>query len=141
MRNRLILYAAFVVCLLIVSAPLFAHHGNAGFDTTKKVTVKGIVTEWRWGNPHSYLKVDAKDDKGNVVHWIAEAENPAFLISRGWSPRDIKVGDEITMVLTAAKNGAPTGRVNAVTFADGRTLPSSGPDIPNPNPPPSPNSN
>src|SRR5262245_41869865 len=94
MRDRLILSAAFAACL-VVSIPLLAHHGNAGFDTTRKVSVKGIVTEWRWVNPHCYVKVDAKDDKWNVVHWIAEAEAPAYLVTRGWSPRDINVGDEI----------------------------------------------
>jgi Family of unknown function (DUF6152) len=139
MRNRLILNgiipnAAFVVGLLIVSVPLLAHHGNAAFDTTKKVSVAGTVTEWRWGNPHCYVKVDAKDDKGKVIHWIAEAENPPYLTTRGWSPRDIKVGDEITLTLTVAKNGTPIGRVLDVTFADGRTLPSTGPDIPSSTP-------
>jgi hypothetical protein len=132
--NGLIRNAAFVLGLLIVSVPLLAHHGNAAFDTTKKVSVAGTVTEWRWGNPHCYVKVDAKDDKGKVIHWIAEAENPPYLTSRGWSPRDIKVGDEITLTLTVAKNGTPIGRVLDVTFADGRTLPSTGPDIPSSTP-------
>jgi hypothetical protein len=130
MRTRILAAAAFLVCVLVVSTPLFAHHGSAAFDTTKKVTVKGIVTEWRWANPHCYIRLDAKDDQGNIVHWVGEAENPAFLVSRGWSPRDVKVGDEVTMVLIVAKNGVPIGRVQTVTFADGRTLPSSGADAP-----------
>ena len=130
MRTRILATAVFLVCVLVVSAPLFAHHGSAAFDTTKKVTVKGIVTEWRWVNPHCYIRLDAKDDQGNIVHWVGEAENPAFLVSRGWSPRDVKVSDEVTMVLIVAKNGATIGRVQTVTLADGRTLPSSGADVP-----------
>lgn len=121
MRNRL-MTAAFVLGLLVVSVPLFAHHGNAAFDTGKKVTVKGTVTEWTWGNPHIYVKFDVKDDKGNVVHWVAEASNPAAMISRGWNARDVKVGDEITLTMTVAKNGAPIGRVLQLILPDGRKL-------------------
>ena len=121
MRNRL-MTAAFVLGLLFVSVPLSAHHGNAAFDTGKKVTVKGTVTEWTWGNPHIYVKFDVKDDKGNVVHWVAEASNPAAMISRGWNARDVKVGDEITLTMTVAKNGAPIGRVQQLILPDGRKL-------------------
>jgi hypothetical protein len=53
-----------IILLLIVSVPLAAHHGNAAFDTGKKLTVKGTVTEWTWGNPHIYLKFDMRDDWG-----------------------------------------------------------------------------
>lgn len=121
MRNRL-MTAALIISLMVVSIPLSAHHGNAAFDTGKKVTVKGNVTEWTWGNPHIYLKIDVKDEKGNVVHWVAEASNPAAMISRGWSARDVKVGDEVTLTMTVAKNGAPVGRVQQLVLADGRKL-------------------
>ena len=108
--------------LVGAAVPLSAHHGNAAFDTGKKLTVKGTVTEWTWGNPHIYVKFDVKDDKGNVVHWVAEASNPAAMISRGWNARDVKVGDEITLTMTVAKNGAPIGRVQQIILPDGRKL-------------------
>jgi Family of unknown function (DUF6152) len=52
--------ADLAIILLIVSVPLFAHHGNAAFDTGKKLTVTG----WTWGNPHIYLKFDVRDRLG-----------------------------------------------------------------------------
>jgi hypothetical protein len=122
MRNRPIMAAVFFVGLLIISVPLSAHHGNAAFDTGKKLTVKGTVTEWTWGNPHIYLKFDVKDDKGKVVHWIAEASNPAAMMSRGWNPHDVKVGDEVTLTMIVAKNGSPIGRVQQLILPDGRKL-------------------
>ena len=122
MKNRRVGAAVFFVGLLFASAPLFAHHGNAAFDAGNKLTVKGTVTEWTWGNPHIYLKFDVKDDKGGVVHWIAEASNPAAMMSRGWSPRDVKVGDEITLTMIVAKNGAPIGRVQQLILPGGRKL-------------------
>src|ERR1700693_6206788 len=69
----------------IVSAPVFAHHGNAAFETGKKLTMKGTVTEWFWANPHCFLQFDVKDDSGNLVHWVAETSNPPDMINHGWS--------------------------------------------------------
>ena len=71
MNNKLKASILAAVAFLAVSVPLFAHHGNAAYDG-KSVTVKGTVTAWMWTNPHTFLKFDAKDDKGTVVHWIGE---------------------------------------------------------------------
>ncbi len=106
--------------LLTVSVPLSAHHGAAAYDTTKKITVKGTVTEWFWANPHCFLRFDAKDDKGNVVHWATEASNPADMVNLGWSKQSFKPGDEVTVTFTPVKNGAPVGRVEQVVLADGQ---------------------
>jgi hypothetical protein len=121
MRDGLVITTLFVVGLFIPLSAA-AHHGNAAFNTGKKLTIKGTVTEWTWGNPHIYLKLDVRDEKGNVVHWIAEASNPAAMMSRGWTARDVKVGDEVTLTMTVAKNGAPVGRVQQLILADGRKL-------------------
>src|SRR6267378_1779330 len=68
-----------VVGLLAVCVPLFAHHGNASYDTAKNVTVKGTVTEYVWANPHVFVKIDGKDEGGNTVHWIIESQNPVSM--------------------------------------------------------------
>ena len=109
---------------------LFAHHGNAGFDTSKKVTLKGTVTQWTWSNPHCFIRLDAKDENGNIVHWLAEAENPAYLVSKGWTPRDLEVGEQITLVVTPNKNRTPLGRVWMVILPNGKQLNSSATDPP-----------
>jgi Family of unknown function (DUF6152) len=108
--------------LLTVSFPLFAHHGAAAYDTAKKITAKGTVTEWFWANPHCFLRFDAKDDKGNVVHWATEASNPADMVNLGWSKQSFKPGDEITVTFTPVRNGQPIGRVEQVVLADGQIL-------------------
>lgn len=122
MRGRFLLFFALAVGASIVSIPLFAHHGNAAFDVGKKVTLKGTVTEWVWANPHCWLKFDVKDDKGNVVHWVAETNNLADMIERGWSMRSFKSGDEVTVTVEPVKNGNPAGRVIQVVLANGQTL-------------------
>ena len=121
------LQAASCLALLAFSAPLFAHHGNAAFDNNKKVTVKGTVTEWFWANPHCFLKFDVTDEKGNVVHWVAETSNPPDMVNRGWSKQSLKPGDAVTVTMITVKNGQPIGRVQQVVFADGRVLSTTGP--------------
>src|ERR1700687_798909 len=96
-----------VVSLLIMSVPLFAHHGNASYDTTKTVTVKGTVTEYVWSNPHTFIKLDAKDDSGNTVHRIIEGQNPVSMMAIGWTKNTFKPGDEVEIDAMQAKNGNP----------------------------------
>ena len=119
MRNRrlTIFFALFAIAI-----PAFAHHGAAAYDTTKHLTVKATVTDWVWANPHCFLKFDAKDDKGEVVHWAVEASNPADMVNLGWSKASFKPGDEVTVTFMPVKSGAPVGRIQQVVLADGQTL-------------------
>ena len=119
MRNKL---ATIFLGFLAVSVRLFAHHGAAAYDTTKKITLKATVTEWFWANPHCFLKFDAKDDKGNVVHWAVEASNPADMVNLGWSKQTFKPGDEVTVTFEPVKNGQPIGRIEQVVLASGQVL-------------------
>ena len=113
-----------VVLLFFLTFPLlsFAHHGNAAFDSSKRETVKGTVVGWLWANPHCILTFDAKDDKGNIVRWAAEATIPSDMAKRGWSRNSFKPGDEVTVTLTPAKNGRPVGRIEHVILANGQGL-------------------
>ena len=122
MRSKIIpaLIVAFAVAAL--AAPLFAHHGNAAFETAKKVTLKGTVTEWFWSNPHCLLQFDVKDDSGKIVHWIGETQNPVTMTDAGWSKASFKVGDEVTVVLAPVKNGLPLGRIINVVPPSGKAL-------------------
>jgi hypothetical protein len=93
------------------AVPLLAHHGAASFDAGKTVTVKGTVTEYVWTNPHVLVKVDAKDDSGNVQHWVLEAWNPVTQTSRGWTKNTFKPGDDVSLDITPAKNNQPIGEI------------------------------
>jgi hypothetical protein len=123
MKNRLIATVIVVVGLLIVSVPLFAHHGNAEFNTEKTVTVKGTVTEWFWANPHCFLKFDEKTDSGEVRHWVVETSNPPDMINSGWSKYSLKAGDEVAVTMHQVKDASKSiGRVVKVTMANGKVL-------------------
>src|SRR3984885_1694619 len=96
-----------MISLLAVSAPVFAHHGGAAYETDKIITVKGTVTDYIWSNPHVFVKVDVKDAGGNVAHWIVEAQNPVSMLQIGWSENTFKAGDEVEINAMPAKNGNP----------------------------------
>jgi hypothetical protein len=123
------LVGAGIASLLLVAAssPAVAHHGAATFDTGKEITLKGKVTEWIWANPHCFLKFDAMDDTKTVRNWVAETQNPVSMTARGWSRSAFKVGDEVTVVLEPAKNGAPVARILNVMLPSGQKLIAVGP--------------
>jgi Family of unknown function (DUF6152) len=122
MRNRLTIGFLIVIALLLASSSLFAHHGNAAYDS-RTVTVKGTVTAWVWTNPHTFLKFDAKDEKGNVVHWLGEWNAPSTLINFGITAKSFKVGEEVTVTMNGmSKTGQPVGRVTKVILPDGQEL-------------------
>jgi hypothetical protein len=107
MINRRRIIFLVVVGLLAGCVPLFAHHGNAAYDTARTVTVKGTVTDYIWSNPHVFVKVDAKDDSGSTVHWIVEGQNPVSMLQIGWTKNTFKPGDEVEIEAIPAKNGNP----------------------------------
>lgn len=109
MKHRLAPIFAAVLGFLAVCVPLAAHHGGASYDTEKSVIVKGTVTAYVWQNPHVFVKVDVKDESGNVVHWIVEAQNPVSMMQIGWSKDTFKAGDQVEIDVMPAKNGNPVG--------------------------------
>lgn len=127
MRNILSTIFLVAIGLLTVSVPVFAHHGNAAYDSDKTVTVKGTVTEYIWANPHVFLKLDAKDDSGNVQHWVIEAQNPVQQANLGWSKSMFKPGDEVVIDVLPVKNGAPIGRFRNRIVINGHLFKSEAP--------------
>ena len=120
MKTKLVTFFALVVGLLAVCAPTFAHHGSAAYDNSKLVVLKNAtVTKVNWGNPHTLVLFDVKDDKGNVKHWVVEGGAASAVSTSGWTKNAVQPGDVITVYLYQVKNGAPLGRTGKVVLADG----------------------
>ena len=122
MRLRTLAIIAAIATLLAPSSMLFAHHGTNLYDMTKPVVVKGTITKFEWGNPHNQIFFDATDDTGNIVHWVASTEPPAYMSEQGWTRKSLKSGDQVTAYVFAAKNGAPVGNLDKIVLADGTEL-------------------
>lgn len=121
MRKRLVIGLAMALGLL-VSVPLSAHHGNASFATDKTVTLKGTVTRWIYASPHLLLMLDVKGDNGEIAHWVVESQSPTVMYPSGYRKDSFKPGDEVTVTVSAAKNGKPIGRILEAVTADGTKL-------------------
>ena len=121
MRKLLPLTAA--ISLLVMTVAASAHHAfSAEFDESRPVTLKGVVTEMEWVNPHSWIHIDVKGPDGKVESWMLEAGPPGALVRRGWSKASVPVGLEILVEGYQAKNGSLKANAKDVTLPDGRRL-------------------
>lgn len=122
MRNKALGVFLEAMGLLAFSVSIWAHHGTAGYDMDKQLVMKATVTDWLWANPHCFLSFDVTDDKGAVAHWSAEVSNPVDMTRRGWSRRILNRGDQVTVTIRPAKNGAPVGQLLKIVLPSGQTL-------------------
>jgi hypothetical protein len=122
MKSKRLVIFAVVLSPLIVSRSTYAHHGVAMFDMAHVTTVKGTVTDFEWTNPHAYVVLDVKDEKGNIEKWSAELGSPGMLARVGWRKNMVKPGDQITAVGNRARDGRTFMRLGKVVFADGQEL-------------------
>jgi len=120
MRSKLALFMLLTVDLLAASCPLLAHHGAASFENSKTVTIEGTVTEYIWTNPHVHLKVDAKDEKGNIQNWVLEAQSIVNQANAGWTNTMFKPGDHVLIDATPAKGGRLVGLFRGRILINGR---------------------
>jgi hypothetical protein len=104
--------AAVAAALIMLSVPARAHHGTGTYDSTKSVTLSGVVTEFAFINPHAALYFDVKDATGKVVNWAIEMNSPGVLRAAGWTKATFKAGDQITITIRPAKAGTPVGLIN-----------------------------
>ncbi|HLF10178.1 MAG TPA: DUF6152 family protein [Gammaproteobacteria bacterium] len=103
-----------------MAAPSFAHHSAVMFDDAKEVTVSGVVKEFQYTNPHSWLLVDVKNEDGSVTTWGFEAEGPSTLMRAGIRKSDFSPGTEITITGHPMKDGRPAAAWTKATRHDGK---------------------
>jgi hypothetical protein len=104
------------IAFAALAMPVLAHHGTAGYDMAKTITLTGTVSGYDWNNPHIIVYMDAKDPSGTVQHWSIELAAPLLMVRRGWSKNSMKVGDQIIAEVHPARNGAPIGISGTATM-------------------------
>lgn len=124
MLRRMLLVAvlAAAVFFSMLTSRVLAHHGNAAWSTTE-ITLKGILVDYVWRNPHVLLVWTAKDDSGKDVQWTGEVGSPeSMMADDGWTRATFKPGDELVLIVRQAKSGAPNGIVDQIKRADGTVV-------------------
>jgi hypothetical protein len=100
MKHRLpVLVSASAIILLTLSGgPTFAHHSvSATYITGKSVRIEGTLKEFIWRNPHSFMRVEAPDEKGERHIWIVEGAAPQQLTEAGLTATTLRAGDQVVV--------------------------------------------
>ena len=109
-------------CVSLV-VPALAHHSFAAqYDRQKPVTITGPVSKVEWINPHARFHMDVKDATGKVVSWEVELASPNGLMRRGWTRNSLKIGQAVTVVGFATKDGSNGANATTVTLSDGKKV-------------------
>ncbi len=112
------------VGLLLAAAPAMSHHSAAvAYHVDREITVRGVVTDVKWENPHTWVYLDAKDANGKVVKWSFEGAVPNQLVRRGVTPAVLKPGVELTIKAHPSRDASRSvGEMLEVLTADGKSI-------------------
>jgi uncharacterized protein DUF6152 len=116
--QRIVASLILICALLLPAMPTLAHHAFATeFDAQKPVSMKGIVTKIDWVNPHVWFYINVKKDDGAIENWGFEMGGPNSLRTSGWTKDTMKIGDEVIVEGSLAKNGSRNVNAKNVTMA------------------------
>jgi hypothetical protein len=101
-----------------------AHHSFAMFDQEHPQEVTGVVKEYKYTSPHSFIILEIKDKDGASEAWNLEGGSPSALARDGWTSKSLKPGDELRLTIEPLRSGAPGGawNVNKIKFKDGKPI-------------------
>ncbi|MEO8309326.1 MAG: DUF6152 family protein [Pseudomonadota bacterium] len=102
------------------SAP--AHHSFSMFDREHSIVITGVVKEFQWTNPHTWIQVMVSDATGKLTEWSLEGGSPGILGRNGWKRSSLKAGEKITVEIYPLKDGTPGGSFIEITRSDGSKL-------------------
>lgn len=116
---------------LLASAAAHAHHSPAVFDRSREVVIEGVVTEFRWGQPHSWIHMDVERPEGESEKWTVEMDPASHLRRRGWNARTISPGDRVAVTVHPLRNGEVGGQYVMIELPDGTLMDAerSGPEV------------
>ena len=123
MRRQL---AALLVSVALIAAggAAKAHHSFAMFDQDNPIELEGVVQEFKFTSPHTFIILVVMQPDGGTQAWSLEGGAPSNLVRDGWSSKSIKAGDELKMTIEPLRSGAPGGAwtVPKTKFKDGRPI-------------------
>jgi len=121
MRGRL---TGFLVSAALACDPAAAHHSFAMFDQDHPIEIEGVVHEFRFTAPHTFIILDVSQADGKTTAWALEGGAPTALVRDGWLPDSLRPGDEVKVRIAPLRSGAPGGwwTVHQIHFRDGTAI-------------------
>ena len=101
------------------------------YDSQKSVSLKGVIKEFHYGNPHTLIILAVKKDADDLVDYSIET-NGSFNLAKnqGWNRESLKPGDAVVALIRPMRDGSPGGDLLKVTFSDGHELIARAPPYP-----------
>jgi Family of unknown function (DUF6152) len=110
------------MCFILVSRPVFAHHGTANFQMDQVSTIKGTVVDYELINPHVKITLKVEQEGGKAVEWNVEGVSLNMMVRAGFKRDSVKAGDIVSVTGHPGKNGTPALVFMKIVLADGRTI-------------------
>ena len=112
-----------VLAVVLIGSQLTAHHSITGlFDERKRVEIAGVLTGFRFVEPHGWISVEIRNHDGHNEIWRAETNGPTLLGPHGWTKDSLTVGEPVRIEGFPARGGTKRLRMQKVTRADGTVL-------------------
>ena len=110
--------------LIAMGGAAMAHHSFAMFDNENQIDLEGVVQEFKYTSPHTFILLAVKAQDGSITVWNLEGVTPSALVREGWSSKSLKAGDELKMTIAPLRSGAPGGAwtPQGTRFRDGKEI-------------------
>lgn len=106
MRKLISQLSSMGTLILLIQVPGVAHHSHGNYETTQYTHLEGVVTEFHWMNPHTWIYLEVPADDGQSDVWALEGASPTELTRDGWARDDVQVGDTINVRCHQLKDGS-----------------------------------
>jgi hypothetical protein len=107
---------------LATAQTVHAHHSFAMFDLGEKVELNGVVKEFQWTNPHTWIQLIVTNEDGSETEWSLEGAPVNMLARRGWKSTSLEPGDVVTVIGNPLVDGRPGATYISIVFEDGTEL-------------------
>lgn len=107
---------------LLMAGQVLAHHSTVGQINEEAIEIEGVVKEFQFKNPHSWIQVMVPDENGNEVEWSVEWLIPNILMRQGYNPATFRSGDKVKVHLRQHVSGSPMGEFDGALKEDGTTV-------------------
>ncbi len=118
--HTIVRFLVVALAVLTLNAPLVAHHSvPVNYDTSREVTIEGVLTEIAWINPHSRFRVEVTSDDGSVDEWLVEMGSVNAMLRVGFKTELFKIGEEVTIIGSPARRDTNGINLRWIALEDG----------------------